>query len=415
MSFQHKRKRQVGDSVFESESNELCDSPTKARRVDPLARTAHQESHGPAKSQNSCFHPVVNNSDDSISAQQMITVVTSTKHVASCPSNKNGPISLIKNHQGCIGTEVSITNILQLSEAVEGGSTSESDQTENDSNLQRSESVCRLAGWQTDSNGSSSQIESMRAKKQHSRSQKHTSVGNTRALLVMAFFLVVFRLFPRKPPVVLDENIDPNSVFVPGGGFSGYWYSIGYLRAFPDLESKSFYCYSSGCLSVVAALSNYSIETNYAIASGAQGRWRNGSIARTDVVTDFVENLVREDTPLFRKPWLLSHINIITAVRDGQVGMKSKVRSPSNSAELKEWLIESAWIPVVLGKRLWHLDSFSHDYHMDGAFSLQDHPICAHTVALPWDWDMQINALNVNLGRSKVEKFWNLGMKHQGV
>ncbi len=44
----------------------------------------------------------------------------------------------------------------------------------------------------------------------------------------------------------------PATVYLPGGGFSGFWFHLGYLHAFAerhDLHDYDYYCFSAGCLS----------------------------------------------------------------------------------------------------------------------------------------------------------------------
>jgi hypothetical protein len=40
-----------------------------------------------------------------------------------------------------------------------------------------------------------------------------------------------------------------SSIYVPGSGFSGVWFHLGFLQALPSVHNHDFYCYSSGCLS----------------------------------------------------------------------------------------------------------------------------------------------------------------------
>jgi hypothetical protein len=44
----------------------------------------------------------------------------------------------------------------------------------------------------------------------------------------------------------------PASVNLQGGGFSGFWFHLGYLQTFGDrhdLHDYDYYCFSAGCLS----------------------------------------------------------------------------------------------------------------------------------------------------------------------
>jgi hypothetical protein len=203
-------------------------------------------------------------------------------------------------------------------------------------------------------------------------------------------------------------------VFVSGGGFSGFWFSIGRLQSVEDPASKEYYCYSAGCLAVVAALASCDVNQMADMCFGVQDRWNAGETKHHDVVRDFLNHFL--ETPnvkdLLTDQERLSKIHIITSVQDGWFGVKSAIRSPVTHDDLYEMLLQTTWIPFATGESLWETDTRDGQYHMDGIFSPQDHPVCAHNLGLPWTWDLRANALNVNLGLDKVKKFWNEGLAY---
>mmetsp|Transcript_24178 Transcript_24178/g.35825 ORF Transcript_24178/g.35825 Transcript_24178/m.35825 type:complete len:516 (+) Transcript_24178:47-1594(+) len=230
------------------------------------------------------------------------------------------------------------------------------------------------------------------------------------------------------------QPIKPDSVCVPGAGFSGFWFTLGRLRSMPDPASKSYYCYSAGCLGVVATLANRTMEEMYDIASGAQRLWQDGTIGRYDVVPRFVDQLldldaddgVVKDTapkrmeaggnltttveePTMTDVNLLSKIHIITTTK-GFMGVRHEVRTPQSIQELRKGLIHTTWIPYATGGSLWNYDAQTDDHHMDGAFSVKTHPRCTYHLDPPFMMDLFLNVINVNLGRDKVEKYWDAGV-----
>jgi hypothetical protein len=208
--------------------------------------------------------------------------------------------------------------------------------------------------------------------------------------------------------------MDKNSVYVPGGGFSGFWYTLGRLNSIDLPLSKNYYCYSAGCLGLVAMLSNTTMETAYDVAVDAQKQWQRGEVSRYDVTEMFIDGIFyglgtkerseRNLRPELKNPDALRTLNIITSVQDGWGGLKASIRTPSNTAELKEMLLQTAWIPFATSRDLWH------EEHMDGAFTLLDHPQCAHHLGYAAEIDMMLNALNVNLSREKVALYWERGL-----
>ena len=204
--------------------------------------------------------------------------------------------------------------------------------------------------------------------------------------------------------MLIDTDME-NTVYVQGGGFSGFWFTLGRLHSIPDPMDKTYYCYSAGCLGVVAHFRNFTMDRMYEVALTSQHKWKNGDIDRFAVVEDFLGQLLA-DSPSFSWGPLLSKLKIITSVKDGYFGLKPSIRTPSNKEELHNMLLQTTWIPFATGADLWL------DDHMDGAFSITDHPKCQHEVGLMFDLEMYAHVVNVNLGKDKVEKFWNAGLAY---
>lgn len=203
-----------------------------------------------------------------------------------------------------------------------------------------------------------------------------------------------------------------DNIFVPGGGFSGFWFTLGRLQSINDSASKTYFCYSSGCLGVVATLQNRTMNEMSDIAFSVQDSWKTGNISTHEVVTDFVEKLLDpSQSYVLEDPSVLSRLKIITTIPNARAGLKPCIRSPENVSRLREMLIQTAWIPLATSDSLWHLDSVSGEAHMDGAFSMFQHPKIEHHLRLPFSSPgIYLNALNVNLRRDKVEKYWNDGL-----
>ncbi|KAI2501414.1 hypothetical protein MHU86_13081 [Fragilaria crotonensis] len=129
-----------------------------------------------------------------------------------------------------------------------------------------------------------------------------------------------------------NPSLDPNSVYVSGGGFTGFWFSIGRLQSVENPASKNYYCYSAGCLAVVAALSNSTLEQMSDLSFGVQKRWQTGETKHHGVVTDFLDKLVvTPNVQTLLRNEELAKIHIITAVKNGWYGLKSSIRSPTGA------------------------------------------------------------------------------------
>mmetsp|Transcript_12097 Transcript_12097/g.28690 ORF Transcript_12097/g.28690 Transcript_12097/m.28690 type:complete len:478 (+) Transcript_12097:167-1600(+) len=230
-----------------------------------------------------------------------------------------------------------------------------------------------------------------------------------------------------------DKSIrTENCIYAPGGGFSGFWYSLGRLQSIGNPYNETFVCYSAGCLGVVATLLHHGelaknnntaigtdLENNdshnrdhylqvYEMARGIQIDMQSGKMHRYRVVESFVDGLLEKlegyaDDDEFRILFLdtiRSNLNVITTLFDDQgphddqsisngVGISSQqllplpplsilpravVRRPSDIPSLRRLLIQSAWIPLVTGS------SWTDRGHMDGGLSKVQHPRCSQTV-----------------------------------
>jgi hypothetical protein len=227
------------------------------------------------------------------------------------------------------------------------------------------------------------------------------SIWKPAAILVLfstLSLLLLKRVF--WPTTMIPPTAGPDSIYVPGGGFSGFWFTIGRLQSISNPDTKSFYCYSAGCLGVVAALSNYTVDELSDSAFEVQRKWQAGDIGRYLVVDEFVRGLLTTKPISLDR---LSRIHIITA----DANLKPSVRQAHSLLQLHEMLLQTTWIPLVLGNGFW-----KHG-HMDGAFTLWGrHPSCAHALHLPLMWDLFFNVVNVNLGEDMVLKFWKAGLEY---
>lgn len=152
-------------------------------------------------------------------------------------------------------------------------------------------------------------------------------------------------------------HVGPNTVYVPGAGFSGFWFTLGRLRSIPEPASKDFYCFSAGCLGVVAIFSNFTIGEVSEMAIGVQSKWRTGEISQYQVVTKFLDVLLQrfedDDTAAAQNGStssgenplsLLPRLHVITSVLGKYYGMNHIIRTPQNVVELREMLLQTTWM-----------------------------------------------------------------------
>lgn len=263
-------------------------------------------------------------------------------------------------------------------------------------------------------------------------------------------------------------------IYVPGGGFSGFWFTLGRLSALSaeEVHQESFVCYSAGCLGVVATLLQHlqheqalvdnvtasvaGYEDLYAMARDIQVEWLEGSLHRYEIVETFIDRMMsnaasltkdvdeREAvdglmSPSYRRflQTIRNNLYIVTSVpaasgkRPGGV-LDATLLSPRDMSSLKRMLLQTTWIPMAVGS------SFSHQGHLDGAFTIWQHPSCRRDVGLVVprrkhsstrddafnsnarnfidvlldSWKLWSNTLNVNLGKQSVEELFRMGLEY---
>lgn len=57
-------------------------------------------------------------------------------------------------------------------------------------------------------------------------------------------------------------------------------------------------------------------------------------------------------------------------------------------------------------------NALTYNGHMDGGFSLWQHPRCSKSVNLPLDAGLILNSLNVNMGRDEAFRLWYDGLAY---
>jgi hypothetical protein len=206
-------------------------------------------------------------------------------------------------------------------------------------------------------------------------------------------------------------------------------------------SNTNFYCYSSGCLSLLLSNLQYvNIKQNnftsvvdlaYDAAHRSQSLWLRGEINQYDIVETFlldvIINPIRKgyiDKESIIKFLPRLYILITTGTEGAQVKRAESVE------ELIPLLRKTTWIPFVTGRGFGNghdstsncrthqsssctniTTSFSNDnWFLDGGFSRTIHPPCEHTISVPTNWMTVIYTLNPRMRRETVVSLWNMGL-----
>lgn len=225
-------------------------------------------------------------------------------------------------------------------------------------------------------------------------------------LISMAIFLSarVTNTYDKSKDINLRNE---SSVYVPGGGFSGFWFLLGRLNSISNPERQNYYCYSAGCLAVSSTLLNVSFHDVATAAIEAKEKWKRGDISQYLIVEDFVEAIIPNDEQHSFETGFLDKINIITTNK----GFGPSIRRAESIIELKELLILTTWIPYVTGRGLWKSDRHG-KFHMDGGVSAFNHPNCNKKIGIPYSFEIFVDTLNPNISYQKAKKIFNAGLSY---
>lgn len=203
----------------------------------------------------------------------------------------------------------------------------------------------------------------------------------------------------QNPNISLTEC---SSLPLKGAGFSGFWYHMGLWASSRALmDDYDYYCYSSGCLSLLLAFMNTTVDTAYSTSLSIQEAWMDGNMTRYDMVDSFLEDLVAEDAA-DRIEHFLPRLTILLTTAGNGVEM----RKASDRQELVDLLIKTTWIPLFTGNGILQKDG---EAYLDGGFSRVLHPPCEFTARVPVTFNTFIHSLNPGLRRETVFELYEMG------
>ena len=270
------------------------------------------------------------------------------------------------------------------------------------------------------------------------------------------FFAMFLEPYGTEKWTVEMEPGNSVDVYIPGAGFSGFFYTLGRLQALhnappEELDAFEYYCFSAGCLALVTSLLKIPIDSAIELAHSSRDKWMMGEIGRYNVVEHFVDGLMfhagpveelnvtidrysrytvldnidqssssssgRHDNSLYD---ILPRINVITSTWTKQSLFSQSIQKPTSVDHLRRLLVQTTWIPFITGSSI-----YDNDYHNDGVFAglLQslnplsvDEPLFQpwrhhHSLLLPWSFELLSHGLNILLDREKAIKFWEDGFK----
>jgi hypothetical protein len=187
-----------------------------------------------------------------------------------------------------------------------------------------------------------------------------------------------------------------------GAGFAGFWYHYGLWEGIADLEAYNYYCYSSGCLSLVLAALNRTVDDTYSTCQQIQTDWMEGRTSRYGMVQRFLDELITDDD-VQRIQSFLANVNMLVSTQsEGVVAIQATTRD-----ELVEGLLQTTWIPIVTGKGVYRQENGGHA--LDGGFSRVLHPACQYTARVPTTFVSFFHTFNPGMKKETVDLMYAMG------
>ncbi|CAB9511638.1 expressed unknown protein [Seminavis robusta] len=246
---------------------------------------------------------------------------------------------------------------------------------------------------------------------------KIAASGAVFLLLSLANLVVLYYLVSYPPIQFFYDAVPPagpSSVYVPGSGFSGFWFHLGALSSIQDLHKFDYYCYSSGCLSVVMAAMNISVGEATTMATDVQQLWMVGNITRFDIIDQFLLDVLGEDSDEGNQiiESFLPNLKILVTSRGNGV----EIVQPTSRDELISALKQTTWIPFITGQGVFRAstndtcsNAEENEFYLDGAFSRVLHPTCEYDLLVPGTFRTLMLTLHPGLSREDVDQLWEAG------
>lgn len=186
-------------------------------------------------------------------------------------------------------------------------------------------------------------------------------------------------------------------LLVHGGGYSGFWNTLGKLNSYPLIKSQNIYCYSSGCLALLAKVNNINInlviDEAYSLMNATLKNYTNFYQIREKFITFLLDSYNPE----------LVHFNIsvISSNSLGKCFFHTINWDFNNHNYNKKLILDSTYIPAITG---YYLES-RHRY--DGAFCHWNLPRCFHQIYPDLNYLNLRNIFNYHLTLEQISNLLN--------
>lgn len=192
----------------------------------------------------------------------------------------------------------------------------------------------------------------------------------------IASFIIIFTyLIHNYNPLRVSENC----IFLYGGGYSGYWYTLSRLKKDFDKRAQ-FVCYSSACISLVHRLLNpdlkYAILRSDKIQQQLMEKNSNLTEIRLKLIDSIMEGVINKNIKISNYDF-----EILTTNKFG----KCELVKPLTNVHLRKLLRETTYVPGVTGNYDEQIENY------DGGMCIGK-PKCVTEINVPFNYLIWIKA-----------------------
>ena len=181
-------------------------------------------------------------------------------------------------------------------------------------------------------------------------------------------------------------------IFLYGGGYSGYWYTLSQLQKHYKNHRDRFICYSSACTSFVFSLQNPNFSVAVVESDKIQQQLVKSNSNLTDMRLRYIDAIINRKIDISKY-----NLQILLTNKIGGC----ELFRPQNNSHLRKLLIETTFIPGITGDY-----NETNDYY-DGGMCFGK-PQCQREVKIPTNYRIWAKTFSPLLNIEDKEYFLSL-------
>lgn len=202
----------------------------------------------------------------------------------------------------------------------------------------------------------------------------------------LLFLLGCYLIYGYNPLIKKD-----NCIFLFGGGYSGYWYTLTQLQKY-DHRREHFVCYSSACMSLVFSFQNPDLSYAISESNKIQEKLIKTGSNLTNLRNVYIDSIINNRIDISKKK--------VTILTTNKIG-KCELNKPLNNTHLRKLLQETTYIPGITGNYDENLENY------DGGACLGK-PRCSIEISIPRDYWMWLKTFTPYLSVEDKKYFIDL-------